>query len=433
VSDSGETDWDLLGEFARHREELDPVLLRGFVAGALRRRGYSSLVLDESIPWTDTEKNHLPGLMAFAFLWSTGVSAAIAAGAPWYLGWLGILGVLALVGLAGKAFGDAAAVGVVVLAIWLAVAAIEVIGAEWLLLAIAFGLPLTVVVIYATTKRLLPMRDAQDVALALGGAIKSAPLVIPLVLIVLFLPALSADVWQLGERLSAESLLIVGLLSVGILLVVVRLQLGGQIERMLHQRAAVLSDAADRAEMTRDQAMLAVPEDGAALLGEMDDPGIEDAWPAAGEEYAPYLNAVGGSVLQKPLTGYLAITVVAIGVLLSLYVYLLCSAVVPRDLAAEWSGVHVPQTQLAVAGVSITLKGGPFIKLAALLGIAATATYLSFALVEERFATALTDSLLRDPTDRFLVLALPYINLRERILQSTMVAGANQSDGTESE
>lgn len=431
MSASEETDWDLLGEFAKRRKEIDPVLLRGLVAGALRRRGYSSLVLEEPTPWIEAEGNRIPGLMAFAVLWSVGISGAIAAGAPWYLSWLGILGVLAILALAGRWLGSGAALGIVVLVGWIAVGAVELTRAEWLLFAIAYGFPLAVLFAYASSKRLLPLRDAQDVALALGGAIKSAPLVIPLVLIVLFLPALSADVWQVGERLRADSLLIVGVLSIGVLLVVVRLQLGSQIERMLHQRAELLSDAANRAELTRDQAMLTVPEDGAAMLAEMDDPSLEDAWPAAGEEYAPYLNAVGGAVLQKPLTAYLAITVGAIGVLLSLYVYLLCSAVIPSDVAAEWSGVHVPQTHLALAGVSVTLKGGPFLKLAALLGIAATATYLSFALIEERFATALTDALLRDPTDRFLVLALPYINLRERILQSTMVGSAAQSSEDE--
>jgi hypothetical protein len=62
------------------------------------------------------------------------------------------------------------------------------------------------------------------------------------------------------------------------------------------------------------------------------------------------------------------------------------------------------------------MHGGPFLSLAALMGLAATATFLSFALIEDRFAKALAGALLQDPTDRFLVLALPYVSLWEKLI-----------------
>jgi hypothetical protein len=114
------------------------------------------------------------------------------------------------------------------------------------------------------------------------------------------------------------------------------------------------------------------------------------------------------------LAGRLALTVGIVGLLFTGYIYILCTAVVPADLAAEWTGTVAPSRHIQVLGASITLHSGAFLNLAALMGLAATATFLSFALIEERFAKALAGALLQDPIDRFLLLALPYMALREQ-------------------
>jgi hypothetical protein len=218
------------------------------------------------------------------------------------------------------------------------------------------------------------------------------------------------------------SLLIVGIFSVGLLFIVVRLQLGSEVENMVEQRAEHLSDMSERSEMTRTQVIVVTGEDGSALLEGIPDAKIEESWPTAGEEYAPYLQAAAGGILQSPLTGRLAITVGVVGALLTAYVYLLCSAVVPAGLASDWTGAVAPAVELHLLGGTVTLHGGAFLNLAALLGLAATATFLSFALVEERFAKALTDALLREPTDRFLALALPYVRLWEDAIEQGLAA-----------
>jgi hypothetical protein len=51
--------------------------------------------------------------------------------------------------------------------------------------------------------------------------------------------------------------------------------------------------------------------------------------------------------------------------------------------------------------------------MAVLLGVFATAIFLAFALTEERIAAALTEALLREPVDHFLLLALPFVTLLE--------------------
>jgi hypothetical protein len=243
-------------------------------------------------------------------------------------------------------------------------------------------------------------------------------LVAPVVLTVLFLPALTSDVWRIAAALDAGSLLLIGVLSVGVLFILVRGQLGSQVQSIIAQRAEQLSDLQSRSELTRRQVRATAPNEAIALVDEMTDSRVGSAWPAAGEEYAPYLHAAVGPTLVAPLTGRLAITVGVTGFLFTGYIYLLCSAVVPLRIAIAWSQASTPSTHLSILGVSWTLGGGPYVHLAVLLGLAATATFLSFALVEERFARELTDALLRDPTDRFLALALPYISLSEKAIEA---------------
>lgn len=422
VSEPGNTNWDQLSEFAQRREELDPFLLRGLLANALRKRGYASIVSSKDGAGPEAPKKWLPGILAAAMLWSFGVSLGIVVGLPWYLWPLGIVAVMAVIVPANSLSGESAAMGSLLLVSWVVLGVVEAIQGAFAALAITYLLPLGLGAAYGMTTRVLRLRDAQDVALALGGVIKSAPLVAPVVLIVLFLPALSADVWRVAGELSAGSLLIVGALSVGLLFVVVRLQLGSQVEQMVSQRAEHLSDVSERAEMTRKQILAASGDDSEALMEGMSDSRVDGSWPVAGEEYAPYLRAAAGETLQAPLTGRLALTIGVVGILFSAYVYLLCSAVVPAGIAGEWSAVAVPSTNVDAFGASIHFHGGPYLSLAALLGLAATATFLSFALVEERFAKALTDALLRDPTDRFLILALPYMSLWEAAIEKGRAA-----------
>jgi hypothetical protein len=422
VSGQEETDWDALSEFAERREELNPFLLRGMLANALRKRGYGAIVAPEDGVPQPPGKRFVPNLIAYTALWSFGVSGAIAVGAPWYLWPLGIGAALVLILWLNRLSGDSGWIGSMVLLGWVILGVGEAIKGDFATLIITYLAPLGVGVAYGIATRVLRLREAQDLALALGGVIKSAPLVAPVVLVVLFLPALSADVWQVAEKLTPTSLLIVGVSSVGLLFIVVRLQLGSETERTVELRAKQLCDQSGRSELTRRQLSAADSDSNEALLETMADADLESAWPAAGEEYAPYLQAAGGETLLSPLTGRLALTIGIVGILFSAYIYLLCAAVVPASLAAEWTGTVAPSTRLELAGLELTLHGGAFLNLAALMGLAATATFLSFALIEERFAKALAGALLQDPTDRLLVLALPYVSLWEEAIEQGRAA-----------
>jgi hypothetical protein len=387
------------------------------LANALRKRGYAAIVAPEDGKGAEPKKPLLPNILAYTALWSFGTSGAIAVGAPWYLWPVGIAVALGVILWLNRISGESQLLGSVVLLGWVVLGVAQTIEERFDTLAITYLAPLLLGAVYGLATRVLRLREAQDLVLALGGVIKSAPLVAPVVLVVLFLPALSADVWQVADKLSPASLLIVGIASVGLLFIVVRLQLGSETERTMEQRAQHLCDLSRRSELTRGQLSAGDGDENDPLLDGMTDTSMEGSWPAAGEEYAPYLHAAGGETLRSPLTGRLALTVGIVGVLFSAYIYVLCSAVVPGSLATEWTGTIAPSTEIHLLGLAVTLHGGAFLNLAALMGLAATATFLSFALIEERFAKALAGALLQDPTDRFLVLALPYVTLWEEAIE----------------
>ena len=93
---------------------------------------------------------------------------------------------------------------------------------------------------------------------------------------------------------------------------------------MIAQRDEQLSDLQGRSDLTRQQIKATADSAGIGLVDEMTDSRVDSAWPAAREEYAPYLHAAVGPTLSAPLTGRLAITVGVTGVLFSGYIYLLC-------------------------------------------------------------------------------------------------------------
>jgi hypothetical protein len=426
-------DWRLLLQFAARNEVVDRLLLRGLLATALVRRGHTTVVVENELPWATAQESRAATVIALLVIWTYGAAAALALDLHWYLWPVAFLLVFLVLGRLGQS--GAAAFGVVLLVGWFLIAFLEAqagIGP----LAVTHLVPGTMAVIYGVASRALRLRDAQDIALAVGGVVRGAPLIAPVVLLVLFLPALSADVWQVADGLTLSGFVLTGLLSVGLLLVLLRRQLGQELPAVLNQRSTALSDAANRSDLMRIQAGRTLGGDEASLVDAMTDETLDDAWPTAGEEYTSYLAAAEGDLLQRPLTARLAITVLVVGALVSAYIYFLCAAVVPTDVVANWTHGSVGGTDIRALGTSVHLPCGPYPSLAVLLGIAATATFLSFAIVEERFAAAMTDALLRAPADGFLSLALPYVRLREEAIlteiQEPSAGSSSAGRGSES-
>jgi hypothetical protein len=401
--------WERLIEAAQRGEEQAEHLILAVLAEALVRRGYGAIAADQ--PQDDGDKTVGLATKSFGFfvVWGLGISLASLLSLSHLMWPLAIVAVIVGLLLLARATGESPAVFLLVVLLWLIVGILEVAYGDFGTWVISYLGPLLILVMIAIATRSLRLQDAQDAALAIGGVVKAGPLIAPIVLLFLFLPALSADVWQVATNLSLPSYLGAAVLSIGLLLVVVRLQMGSQIQAVLSQRSAHLSDDAHRAELTRKQASPSISDDGRAVLDSVKDPELDATWPNSGEDYAPFLSATEGSALQAPLTARLIVTAGCVGILLTAYIYALCSVVVPADTVHSWTRAVIPATEV----FGVTLHGGPYLQVASLLGIAATATFLSFALIEDRFAAALTNALLQDPADQFLVLALPYLALRE--------------------
>lgn len=55
-----------------------------------------------------------------------------------------------------------------------------------------------IVILFVVFPRMFPLRYVQDVAASFAGIIRSAPLLAPLVLVLLIVPLLQADVWRIA-------------------------------------------------------------------------------------------------------------------------------------------------------------------------------------------------------------------------------------------
>jgi hypothetical protein len=233
------------------------------------------------------------------------------------------------------------------------------------------------------------------------------------VLIAIILPALTADVWQLAAQIHVSNLVGAALLSVGVLLLLVGRQLRHELEPAMSARCRALTGRASAPEEARDALTSNLDSEAARPIQEIPTDTVAGAWPVAGEEYAPYLAAAEGKALRRPLWPRLVVTVGIVAGILFAYVYALVAATVPTDVAAEWTASNPTTTRVNLLGVGVSLPCGPYLEMATLLGILATAIFLAFALTEERIAAAVTEALLREPIDRFLLLALPYVALLE--------------------
>ncbi|MGZ4326237.1 MAG: hypothetical protein ACXVHB_32710 [Solirubrobacteraceae bacterium] len=277
-------------------------------------------------------------------------------------------------------------------------------------------IPAVLVVAVALVTRSVNVRSAREVGVAAAAVVRSAPLLAPLVLVVLVLPALSADLWQAAADIDASDVGVLVVVTVLPVLLFVMRQLVSELPAVLESRALALAADPERDDLTR------------ALLRERLSPQafetidfaaaghMASAWPANPPEYAPLIAAAEEDALRWPLRARLALCVVVVAAALTAYLYVVLATMIDPAVARAWSHEDVPIGHLHAAGITLWLPGGIYFRLVGLLGVLATATFLAFSLLEGRFSTALGDVLLRLPADRLLALALPYLALREERL-----------------
>lgn len=374
----------------------------------LADRGHTALARAE--PEADSSEQ-LSGLLVPVLFWCLGSSAGIAISAPiWAWFALSLVMLIGYFVVADQLPRFARLIAGFLILIWAGLPVVFVL-TEPQALIWTYAVPIGGALLVAVGLRSLRLRQAKDVAQALAGVARSAPYLAPVVLIAIILPALTADVWRLGAQIQFSNLAGAALLSVGVLLLLVGRHLRHELEPAMSARCRALARRASAPEEARDALTSSMDSEAAQPISEIPTETMAGAWPVVGEEYAPYLAAAEGKALRRPLWPRVVVTVGIVAGILFGYVYALLAATVPSDVAAEWSASDPTATNVNLLGVGVSFPCSPYVEMAGLLGVLATAIFLAFALTEERIAAAVTEALLREPIDRFLLLALPYVAL----------------------
>jgi hypothetical protein len=269
---------------------------------------------------------------------------------------------------------------------------------------------LGVLAVFATV---LPVRDRSDLSFALGGGFRSAPL-LAAVLLGLFAVALfNSGLWLDADKLGAGRIAGVVALTLGILLLIVRAHLRGRLDHVLDERTDYLTqsltqspdECSDRLE--EELAHVASDEEREDVKRWVDAV-LPDHWPEQPYTLLAEIKSSERKVLLAPVTLRLVLSVLIVGLIVSFYLYVLAWVAVPADVVKRWTGDQSPTVAVNVGLGHLSLPGAPYVLVAALLGLVATAAFLGSATLDDRIASPFNDSIVVAPVTRFLVLALPY-------------------------
>ncbi len=265
-----------------------------------------------------------------------------------------------------------------------------------------------------TTTHLIPALAVIAVVVAwrIARFARGVPLLFPVVLVVLFAPLLTADLWQVADDLQARELTYVFGLSVLPFLLV----LAPQLWRSAHSaflRAAeevdheegVVEEAAERLKKVKRESDPHLPER---------DRGVEMLAPYfssdAIDREAPEIQERLSKVLGRRLLLSLIPLTLGLGICVTSYIYLVAWALVPVSTVESWLRRPVDHETVAILG---DLPVGPYLPASVLLGILATAIFFAFVVTdEEKYASTLTDLVVRKPLRRAAIFALPYTAVR---------------------
>jgi hypothetical protein len=249
--------------------------------------------------------------------------------------------------------------------------------------------------------------------LDLPSLFRSTPLLVPLALLALLLPLLTAETWKAAAALDTGRIVWLAVLMIVPVAVVLYRRLLANFFLIYADNANRLSEAETVALLHERIAFAQSPQDADWLvktaLPEIQERANEEAIATLSQRIAITLRAYFARSLARRLVP----TALALGVLTSAYLYVLAAVAVDRSVAAEWSGVTTVTTTLDLGLFDVVLPVGVYIKLAALMGLTSTAIYLALVLTNDEYSATLTDALLHEPAYRSLALGVPYLLLSE--------------------
>jgi hypothetical protein len=389
-------------------------ILRRALASALRTGRHDHLVTAEAAT-TQRKPPEVGGVLVGLLLWwcASATSMNLAA-LPWWSLPLVVIAIPVALGLVARVLGQGLVVALLVAAFAAGFLAELERGHVW----VTYGIPVVAAVALGIIASAINPRSTRDIGVAIAAFVRSAPLLAPLALVVLVLPAFSADLWQAAAKLDQTDLIILFAVTILPLFVVVGRQLNAQLAGVVANSAERLATSQDRGDATLEMLRERLDTKPYELVEFTASQQAGEVWPDNSSSYAPLVAASEGGGLGRSLWVRLALCALVVGVALTVYLYVILATVIDPVAAHAWAGQHVPTWDLRVLGTDIYFPGGVFLRVVGLLGTLATATFLAFALLEDRFSTALGDALLRLPVDRLLVLAVPYLALREERVAS---------------
>gem|GEM_PF-6324518 len=390
-------------------------LLRVSLAQLLRTERYGDLCAHEPEP-EDSNRATQIGLLAwFLYVWTA--TALIArqvepSGAGWPLLIVAVSVAVFIVFTLARGI----AIAVITMAWPISALIFTLTGSSGHFLWWTYGAPIALAAI-PWLLRGLRLGTARDLASNVAMIVRSAPLLGPVALVVLFVPLFSAEIWEVARDLDSIDWVALYVVTVGVMGVLVAFTLYREIEAVVRASARRLEGAADPLALLVAEARR-VQKDNADVVEQLARDTVLAAFAKnRPQEYAPYIAATVRRSLGVSLLPRLLISVSAATLILTVYFYALAAVLFERSQIEAWTRDAIPVEAIHALGMHVTLPTGVYLQVAALLGVAATAVYLSMVLTEDRFSQAVADALLHRPTDRCLALAVPYVWLDERAIQ----------------
>ncbi len=242
--------------------------------------------------------------------------------------------------------------------------------------------------------------------------VQGAPLLLPVALIVLVVPLFSADLWQAAAELRPGRFVALACLTVvplALALIPELLRIGSHaFERAAEAGAGdaqTIGDAFDSVKKLGSK-QEEFPEDSfvSVLLNNAYNPDFVN-------KQAAILQQQLRPSLRRRLTWSLVPLTLGIGGFVTFYMYVVAWTVIHGSTAERWLGDPVPYTHVIVLG---DLPTGPYVQVALLMGVLATAIFYAFVLTdEEKYVGTLSDLVIHAPLRRGVLLAMPYAWIRE--------------------
>ncbi len=385
--------------------------LRHHLADALTKAGYNRLCLSEERPPAPVLGPNWTGFFfTLAFSLGYALSARFALSLP--MGWTAFvtMALFVLVLVLGSRWPQAA---ISIMVGWIVLAVLVAIEYGFAGLRDTFGVALAV-----TGGLYLIVRFVKNgLGVDRKALLRSIPLLFPLVLLLLFAPLVTADLWRVADAAEATRLIWLAILILIPLVLVLIGRLVGSLPNVVSDTGAALAADSDSARAVDPLVgRLAGPYAGSWVLNNgrgMLRSGFD---PSLVEDFSPYLAEIVRRPLKRAVVVRTVVMLAGLGVCVFGYLYALGLILVPADVARDWSQSQSSHFPVTVLWWHLSIPADPYLEVAALLSIVALGAFLAFLTVEESYSRAMADALLHEPVREFMLLALPYTRLRERAI-----------------